>query len=317
MFALFLILLVLGIVVACVGSIMLLVAAFRESLWWGVGCLFIAPVSLLFVILKWSEAKSGFLTNLAGILIVALSLVPGRQFVGERLNTSFASAVFAQKDAAPKQPSPVMEELRRREAELRARKTNTSPQDAAAIARLRDDILRYNDDLKRATAQQALASSKIAQSIGNDLLVLQDGFLQPFDPVQLAPVRYYAIYFSAEWCPPCRAFSPQLVDWYKHNKATNPNFELIFVSCDRSAADMQHYMKVDAMPWPAVPFENIHTSPLAHYAGRGIPDLVFIDSDGKVLSDSYSWGTYRGPQAVLAEIDQTLAKNRATFANAR
>ena len=149
------------------------------------------------------------------------------------------------------------------------------------------------------------------------LVAMQDGMLQAFDPAKLTPVRFYALYFSAEWCPPCRAFSPQLVDWYKKNKAANPNFELIFINRDKSLAEMMHYMKTDAMPWPAVSFEQVRSTPLSRYCGRGIPCLVFIGSDGKVLSDSYSWGSYRGPQAVLADIDKTLSKNRSMFVGAR
>ncbi|GLV36728.1 hypothetical protein CBL_02437 [Carabus blaptoides fortunei] len=40
-------------------------------------------------------------------------------------------------------------------------------------------------------------------------------------------------YFSAHWCPPCRAFTPQLVDTYKMLRKKDPGFEVIFVSSDR------------------------------------------------------------------------------------
>lgn len=63
-------LLVLGLLTIVVGSIMMLVAAFRESVWWGLGCLLFSPVGLVFLILHWGQAKRGFLTHLAGLVIL-------------------------------------------------------------------------------------------------------------------------------------------------------------------------------------------------------------------------------------------------------
>ncbi len=128
-----------------------------------------------------------------------------------------------------------------------------------------------------------------------------------FDDAALAQSKYYAIYYSASWCGPCRAFTPDLVRWYKRNKSKNPQFELIFVSSDRSAEDMAAYMKEDGMDWPALAFDNKKDTPgLTKYSGRGIPCLVFIDETGKVLSDSYVDGKYVGPRKVLEDMEKIL-----------
>ena len=44
--------------------------------------------------------------------------------------------------------------------------------------------------------------------------------------------KQIGLYFSAHWCPPCRGFTPKLVEWYNTNKAER-NLEIIFVSLDR------------------------------------------------------------------------------------
>ena len=56
-----------GMLVALVSSISFLVGAFRVGLWWGLGCLFLAPVSLIFLVMHWQVAKRPFLVNLAGL----------------------------------------------------------------------------------------------------------------------------------------------------------------------------------------------------------------------------------------------------------
>ncbi len=73
--SLLLILSLLGLVALLAGSVMLLVAGFRQNYWWGLGILFILPVSFIFSFVHWSEAKRGALTVLLGVaLLVAPAL---------------------------------------------------------------------------------------------------------------------------------------------------------------------------------------------------------------------------------------------------
>ncbi len=93
------------------------------------------------------------------------------------------------------------------------------------------------------------------------------------------------LYFSAHWCPPCRAFTPLLVDAYNQLQADGKPFEIVFVSSDRSAEAMRAYMKEYDMDWLALPFEAEQRSALAQRFGvRGIPTLVVVDADGRTLS---------------------------------
>ena len=56
-----------GGIITLVGAIWFLVVAFQESIVWGLLCLFIGFVSIIFLILHWREAKKPFLVELAGI----------------------------------------------------------------------------------------------------------------------------------------------------------------------------------------------------------------------------------------------------------
>lgn len=53
-------------------------------------------------------------------------------------------------------------------------------------------------------------------------------------------------------CGPCRAFTPELVKFYKKIKGDSKKFEIIFVSSDREEDSMKEYF--DSMPWLAVPY---------------------------------------------------------------
>lgn len=60
----------LGLALLVIGGIGTLIAAFKTGILWGIGCLLIAPVSLIFLILHWDVAKNPFFLQLAGIAVL-------------------------------------------------------------------------------------------------------------------------------------------------------------------------------------------------------------------------------------------------------
>jgi nucleoredoxin len=118
---------------------------------------------------------------------------------------------------------------------------------------------------------------------------------------------YYAFYFSASWCGPCRRFTPQLVDFYNKQKALATFCEVILVSADQNKQAMEQYMTAFKMPWSALSHNKAGSREVVQYAGNGIPCLVLVDKDGKVVSDSYVKGQYVGPGRVMHELKTLLA----------
>ena len=51
------------------------------------------------------------------------------------------------------------------------------------------------------------------------------------------------LYFSAEWCPPCKHFTPLLKEFYEKAKTKGENIEIVFVSNDKSEAEMLSYFQ--------------------------------------------------------------------------
>lgn len=67
-------LLLVGALIACVGSIWLLVKAFQTSILWGLGSLFVPFVQLIFVIMNWAECKKPFLILLGGAVLCGIGI---------------------------------------------------------------------------------------------------------------------------------------------------------------------------------------------------------------------------------------------------
>ena len=110
-----------------------------------------------------------------------------------------------------------------------------------------------------------------------NLIQAKDGKAEPFKAGEKP--KFTAVYYSAHWCPPCRAFTPKLVDWYKDFKAKHANFELVFASSDKDETAMLDYMKETNMPWPAVKFGEKKAAGPDKFAAGGIPYLVLIDEN--------------------------------------
>lgn len=103
-------------------------------------------------------------------------------------------------------------------------------------------------------------------------------------PADLAGKKI-GLYFSASWCPPCRAFTPQLVAAYNQLKTDGKPFEVVLVPHDQTEAAMEKYMKDYDMPWVAVPFGDKRVEALNQkFAVTGILKLVVVDDAGKILS---------------------------------
>merc|ERR1711976_51908 len=85
-----------------------------------------------------------------------------------------------------------------------------------------------------------------------------------------------ALYFSAHWCPPCRNFTPKLVEFYNKLKEANKNVEIVFISFDRDEASFNDYF--GTMPWKSLAFSSELKNAVADKFGvSGIPCLVVLN----------------------------------------
>ena len=153
-------------------------------------------------------------------------------------------------------------------------------------------------------AEEAAVSEPVGKV--KDHLVNAAG--ESVDGATLAEKPYVLFYYSAHWCPPCRKFTPKLVEFYNTHKGGEA-FEIVFVSADYSEKDMAKYMEDVEMPWLAVSYDDIEGTEIESYASGYIPYLVMFDKEGHMIEGKpvYSGGMrIMRPEAVLEELKKRI-----------
>jgi nucleoredoxin len=153
----------------------------------------------------------------------------------------------------------------------------------------------------------ATRAGALTDKLEGDLVRVQNAKSSSVEKGHLANKKVLAFYYSAHWCPPCRAFTPTLSKEYKELAAKYPEFELIFVSSDKDEKAMEEYMDWGKMDFPALKFGK-RNSILEKLGAQGIPYLVVTDADGKELAGRGK-EDWVHPSKILPELEKIL-KNK-------
>ncbi|KAK6100963.1 Thioredoxin-like family protein [Brugia pahangi] len=91
------------------------------------------------------------------------------------------------------------------------------------------------------------------------------------------------LYFGANWCPPCRSFSQQLISCYESLKNAGIPFEIFFCSSDRSQESFEHHFST--MPWLAFPYDPQKATQLTRlYSVNGIPAFLLLNEENRLIT---------------------------------
>jgi nucleoredoxin len=105
----------------------------------------------------------------------------------------------------------------------------------------------------------------------------------------LSGKKVVGLYFSADWCGPCRQFTPELVSFYERmnkRRGKKDQFEIVWVSRCRDGNSYGQYFS--SMPWLALPPEEAMGARGQElgdkYKVKGIPSLVLLDDLGNTIT---------------------------------
>lgn len=137
----------------------------------------------------------------------------------------------------------------------------------------------------------------------------------PQVPVCNLTGKTVGLYFGGLWCPPCRAFTHQLIEAYNAIKTTKTgSFQIIFVSSDRDQEEFKRH--ISTMPWLAIPYDDKARHDLCRiFDINEIPALVLMGQEGKVLStngraliSTYGASAFPFTESKVSEVEEALQK---------
>jgi len=114
---------------------------------------------------------------------------------------------------------------------------------------------------------------------------------------EVAQKKVLALYFSANWCKPCREFTPKLVEAYERLRAQGKDLEVVFVSMDETEEKFDEYFA--EMPWLSLPYDKTTRSLLmTELEVRGLPCLVLLDENREVITTKGRDFVLKDPEAL-------------------
>ena len=121
----------------------------------------------------------------------------------------------------------------------------------------------------------------LQEIIGNEFIASDK---ETFD-ASILEDKITGLYFSANWCPPCKQFTPKLKELYNKLKADGKKLEIIYVSNDENQEKFDAYF--EDMPWLAIPYSDKKRLAVlqSELEIRGLPTLILLDEKGNIITN--------------------------------
>lgn len=181
------------------------------------------------------------------------------------------------------------------ETETETDETATTEEAAASAGGATEEAPEYTEEEKAILKKLEEQTGPFVDLFGPQLYSLQmidetQAQLVPqFTNEALKGKKVVGVYFSADWCGPCRKFTPELVAFYdkmNQRRGKKDEFEIIWVS---RCKDMQSYGQYFThMKWLAIPPEEALGQRgqwlSEKFKVKGIPSLTLLDDVGNVIT---------------------------------
>jgi hypothetical protein len=150
----------------------------------------------------------------------------------------------------------------------------------------------------------------VFQLLQGNLVHWERGELRKLDDELVNRKKLYLLFYSSGSSELTRSITSALVAFYRRVAPFHPEFEIIFISQDRTAYGMETYMHRAEMPWPAVVFEKTADKIGSRRITSQVPNLILFSADAKVLYSSLG-AQNSDTDKVIANLDKVLATSSA------
>ena len=182
------------------------------------------------------------------------------------------------------------------EADVSASSTLTTTAESAKETAASTDEQAADAETKTVTDNPPVQTGPLIDIFGQKLLSLEmvdettAELREHLTTDALRGKKVIGVYFSADWCGPCRQFTPELVSFYEkinNRRGRKDEFEIVWVSRCRDVNSYGQYF-THMGGWYALPPEEAMGERGAmlseKYRVKGIPTLVLLDELGSVIT---------------------------------
>uniref|UniRef100_A0A0N5BE58 Thioredoxin domain-containing protein n=1 Tax=Strongyloides papillosus TaxID=174720 RepID=A0A0N5BE58_STREA len=136
---------------------------------------------------------------------------------------------------------------------------------------------------KQSTLRNHARNSSFISKLITDLNLLKgDGSFEKAS--DLLKDKVVGLYVSAGWCPNCRVYTTKLKKFYETINKENHQFEIIFVSADKTHEDMVEYYEEKMGNWLMMEHNLANSTSVKNECNiKSIPAFVIVNKKGEVV----------------------------------
>lgn len=136
---------------------------------------------------------------------------------------------------------------------------------------------------------QSREMTPFIKEVMENLEILEGTNIKPYtNTISFKDKDYYLLLIGNGADDSFKKIIPKIVDYYTRVNRVSKKYEVVYLSLDRTPQNREAFVKEVKMPWPLLKLETVRTSKsFGEYGQNGVPNLVVVDRQGKVVSQGY------------------------------
>ena len=133
------------------------------------------------------------------------------------------------------------------------------------------------EDVLKSKLQDLIGGKFLQKTGGTEREKEESNYTETATIEHLKDTKYVGLFFSAEWCPPCKHMLQPLKNFYTDLNLQERTFEIILISSDHSEDEWRRHH--NSMPWMSLPWRDARADELrSKFEILGVPALIILDA---------------------------------------